>query len=58
MKQVQILANFAVGDKLDEELLLETMEAAMRDILFDMDVEAMKASWYDLVHSVEVSVID
>jgi len=57
MKQVRILANFAVGDNLDEELLLEAMEAAMKDVLFDMTDESTKANWGDLVESVVVSVL-
>jgi len=57
MKQLQIYANFAVGDNLDEELFLETMEAAVKDILFDVDDEWMKINWGDLVESVEVSLL-
>jgi len=56
MKQVQILANFTVGDDLDEELLLESMEAAIKDVLFDVDVHWMNINWNDLVQSVEVNL--
>lgn len=57
MKQVQILANFAVGDKLDPELLEEAMEAAIKDALLDMTDEEQRINWGDPVESVEVNVI-
>lgn len=57
MKQVRILANFAVGNELDEELLLESIEAAIRDVLFDVDDQWMRINWDDIVQSVEVSII-
>ena len=57
MKQVQILANFVVGDNLDEELLLEVVEAAIKDALFYDDSEYMRVNYGDLVHSVEVNVL-
>ena len=57
MKRLQIYANFAVGDNLDEELLLEAVEAAVKDILFDVDDEWMKSNWGDPVESVEVNLL-
>ena len=57
MKQVQIYANFAVDDGLDEELLLEAMEAGMRDVLFDMDKEIQVANFDGSVYSIHISLL-
>ena len=57
MKQVQIYANFAVGDNLDPELLEEVMEAAIKDVLFDMTNEEQQANFGDSVESVQVSLL-
>ena len=57
MKQVEIYANFAVGDTLDPELLEEAMEAAIKDVLFDMTNEEQRANFGDPVESVQVSLL-
>ena len=57
MKQVEIYANFEVGDNLDPELLEEAMDAAMMDVLFSMTNEEQQANFGDLVKSVQVSLL-
>jgi len=58
MKQVEIYANFAVGDDLDSELLEEAVEAAIKDVLFfDMTREEQQANFDDIVESVQVSLL-
>lgn len=57
MKQVQIYANFAVDDNLDEELLLEAMESGMRDVLYGMDKEIQIANFDGAVHITQVSLL-
>ena len=57
MKQVEIYANFEVGDNLDPELLEEAMEAAMMDVLLGVPSEQQKIDWGDLVETVQVSLL-
>lgn len=49
MKRVRVIADFHVGDNLDPELLLEIMEAAISDVLYEKDEEWMKANFDDVV---------
>jgi len=57
MKQVEIYANFGVGDNLDPELLEEAMDAAIKDVLFDMTNEEQRANFGDPVETVQVSLL-
>jgi hypothetical protein len=57
MKQVKIFADFHVGNNLDSELLLEAMEAAIRDVLYDKNAEWEIANFGDVIESIDVSRI-
>jgi len=49
MKRVRIISDFHVGDDLDPELLLEMMDAAISDVLYEKDEEWMVANFGDVV---------
>lgn len=55
-KHIKIQAEFIVSDSVDAELLLETMEAAMKDILFDMPKDIQEANWCGFVESVDIKL--
>ena len=48
-KQIQVITTFDVGENLDEELFLESFEAACLDMLYDKDKYWMKINWMDSV---------
>lgn len=57
MKRLQIYANFAVGDNLDEELLLEMVDAVIQDLFYKKDKEWMKANLDDVIQDVEARLL-
>ena len=50
MTRVRVIADFHVGDDLDPELLLETMEVAISDVLYEKDKEWMVSNFGDVVN--------
>lgn len=48
-KQIQVITTFNVGENLDEELFLESLEAACLDLLYDKSKLWMKVNWMDSV---------
>lgn len=57
MKQVKILADFHVGNSLDNDLLLEVVEAAIRDALFDKDKEWEIVNFGDVIEGIKVNEV-
>lgn len=58
--QIQITAIFDIGDNVDSDLLLESVEAACGDMLYDKDAEDQRLNWGDFVrfNKVFMSKID
>lgn len=49
MRRVRVIADFHVGDNLESELLLEIMDAAISDVLYEKDEEWMTSNFGDVV---------
>ena len=47
--EIQVMVTFTVGENLDRELFLESLEAACMDMLHDKDKDWMAVNWMDFV---------
>ena len=57
MKSIKIFADFHVGNNVDEDLLLEIVQAAIGDIFHDKSKEWMIANLGDTFDSHQVAFI-
>ncbi|MBE3101247.1 MAG: hypothetical protein IMZ47_03140 [Firmicutes bacterium] len=54
--QIQITSTFVAGDGVDPDLLLESVEAACMDMIYDKDALDQRANWGDTVKFIQASL--
>ena len=57
MTKIQVVMTFVVGENLDKDLFLESLEAACMDMLFDKDRDWMVANWIDSVEYTGMNIV-
>ena len=57
-EEIRVVITFAAGEKVDRELFLESLEAAVMDMLYDKDRYWMVVNWNDSVKYTGMGIED